>query len=80
MKNLSKNNTDKEVVSKLTDVANEEDKPTKVEDVVTSEDILYSLKPLMDEYFSGTVVLNGKHIAYQTLGGQKYCISVSEVK
>ena len=76
MKNLSKNNTDKEVMSKLT---NAEDK-SKVEKVVTSEDILYSLKPLMDEFFSGTVVLNGKHIAYQTLGGQKYCISVSEVK
>ena len=79
MKNLSKNNTDKEVMSKLTNANNAEDKP-KMEEVVTSEDILYSLKPLMDEYFLGTVVVNGKHIAYQTLGGQKYCISVSEVK
>ena len=79
MKNLSKNNTDKEVMSKLTNANNAEDKP-KMEEVVTSEDILYSLKPLMDEYFLGTAVLNGKHIAYQTLGGQKYCISVSEVK
>lgn len=79
MKNLSKNNTDKEVMSKLTNANNAEDKP-KREEIVTSEDILYSLKPLMDEYFLGTVVVNGKHIAYQTLGGQKYCISVSEVK
>lgn len=79
MKNLSKNNTDKEVMSKLTNAKNAEDK-AKMEEVVTSEDILYSLKPLMDEYFLGTAVLNGKHIAYQTLGGQKYCISVSEVK
>lgn len=79
MKNLSKNNTDKEVMSKLTNANNAEYKPT-VEEVVTSEDILYSLKPLMDEYFSGTVVLNGKHIAYQTFGGQNYCISVSAVK
>lgn len=79
MKNLSKNNTDKEVMSKLTNANNAEDK-AKMEEVVTSEDILYSLKPLMDEYFLGTAVLNGKHIAYQTLGGQKYCISVSEVK
>ena len=79
MKNLSKNNTDKEVMSKLINANNAEDKPT-VEEIVTSEDILYSLKPLMDEFFSGMVVLNGKHIAYQTLGGQKYCISVSEVK
>ena len=79
MKNLSKNNTDKEVMSKLTNANNAEDKP-KMEEVVTSEDILYSLKPLMDEYFLGTVVVNGKHIVYQTLGGQKYCISVSEVK
>ena len=79
MKNLSKNNTDKEVMSKLTNANNAEYKPT-VEEVVTSEDILYSLKPLMDEYFLGTAVLNGKHIAYQILGGQKYCISVSEVK
>lgn len=79
MKNLSKNNTDKEVMSKLTNADNDEDKP-KMEEVLTSEDILYSLKPLMDEYFLGTAVLNGKHIAYQTLGGQKYCISVSEVK
>ena len=79
MKNLSKNNTDKEVMSKLTNANNAEDKP-KMEEVVTSEDILYSLKPLMDEYFLGTVVVNGKHIAYQTLGGQKYYISVSEVK
>lgn len=79
MKNLSKNNTDKEVMSKLTNADGAEDK-SKSGEVVTSEDILYSLKPLMDEYFLGTVVLNGKHIAYQTLGGQKYCISVSEVK
>ena len=79
MKNLSKNSTDKEVMSKLTNANNSEDK-AKMEEVVTSEDILYSLKPLMDEYFLGTVVVNGKHIAYQTLGGQKYCISVSEVK
>lgn len=79
MKNLSKNNADKEVVSKLTNADNAEDKP-KLEEVVTSEDILYSLKPLMDEYFLGIAVINGKHIAYQTLGGQKYCISVSEVK
>ena len=79
MKNLSKNNTDKEVMSKLTNANNAEDKP-KMEEIVTSEDILYSLKPLMDEYFLGTTELNGKHIAYQTLGGQKYCISVSEVK
>lgn len=79
MKNFSKNNSDKEIMSKLTNVDNDEDKP-KMEEVVTSEDILYSLKPLMDEYFLGTAVLNGKHIAYQTLGGQKYCISVSEVK
>lgn len=79
MKNLTKNNTDKEVMSKLTNADNAEDKP-KLEEVVTSEDILYSLKPLMDEYFLGIAVINGKHIAYQTLGGQKYCISVSEVK
>ena len=79
MKNLSKNNSDKEVMSKLTNANNAEDKP-KMGEVVTSEDILYSLKPLMDEYFLGTAVVNGKHIAYQTFGGQKYCISVSEVK
>lgn len=79
MKNLTKNNTDKEVMSKLTNADNAEDKP-KLEEVVTSEDILYSLKPLMDEYFLGIAVINGKHIAYQTLGGQKYCIAVSEVK
>lgn len=79
MKNLSKNNTDKEVMSKLTHADDAEDKPT-MEEVVTSEDILYSLKSLMDEYFLETIVLNGKHIAYQTLGGQKYCITVCEVK
>lgn len=79
MKNLSKNNTDKEVMSRLTNANNAEDKP-KMGEVVTSEDILYSLKPLLDEYFSGTAVLNGKHIAYQTLSGQKFCIAVSEVK
>lgn len=79
MKNLSKNNTDKEVMPKLTNANNAEDK-AYMEEVVTSEDILYSLKPLMDEYFLGIAVINGKHIAYQTLGGQKYCISVSEVK
>lgn len=79
MKNLSKNNTDKEVMSKLTNANNAEYKP-KMEEVVTSKDILYSLKPLMDEYFLGTAVINGKHIAYQTLGGQNYCISVSAVK
>lgn len=79
MKNLSKNNADKEVMSKLTNLDNVEDK-SKLKEMVTSEDILYSLKPLMDEYFLGTTELNGKHIAYQTLGGQKYCISVSEVK
>lgn len=79
MKNLSKNQLNIEVVSKLTDVENADNKSNS-EEVLTSEDILYSLKPLMDEFFSGMVVLNGKHIAYQTLGGQKYFISVSEVK
>lgn len=79
MKNLSKNNADKEVMSKLTYADDAEDK-SKLKEMVTSEDILYSLKPLMDEYFLGTTVLNGKHIAYQTLSGQKYCIAVSEVK
>lgn len=79
MKNLSKNNTHKEVMSKLTNLDNVEDK-SKLKEMVTSEDILYSLKPLMDEYFLGTIELNGKHIAYQTASGQKYCIAVSEVK
>ena len=79
MKNLSKNNADKEVMSKLTHADDAEDK-SKLKEMVTSEDILYSLKPLMDEYFFGTAELNGKHIAYQTLGGQNYCISVSAVK
>lgn len=79
MKNLSKNQLNIEVVPKLTDVENADNKSNS-EEVVTSEDILYSLKPLMDEYFFGTAELNGKHIAYQTLGGQNYCISVSAVK
>ena len=79
MKNLSKNQLNIEVVPKLTDVDNADNKSNS-EEVVTSEDILYSLKPLMDEYFLGTAALNGKHIAYQTLGGQKYYITVCEVK
>lgn len=77
MKNLSKNNTDKEVMSKLTNANNAEYKPT-MKEVVTSEDILYSLKPLMDEYLVGTASCNGQCVMYHATSGQKFIITVTE--
>lgn len=77
MKNLSKNNTDKEVMPKLTNANNAEYKP-KMEEVVTSKDILYSLKPLMDEYLVGTASCNGQCVMYHATSGQKFIITVTE--
>lgn len=77
MKNLSKNNTHKEVMSKLTNLDNVEDK-SKLKEMVTSEDILYSLKPLMDEYLVGAVSCNGQCVMYHATSGQKFIITVTE--
>lgn len=77
MKNLSKNQLCIEVVSKTNDkikagtqaVANER---------VTTEDILYSLKPLLDEYFVGTISCDKTALTYQTTNGQSFRITVTK--
>lgn len=46
---------------------------------VSEEDILYSLKPLIDEYFAGDCTCDGKEIVYVLPGGEKFAIKVKKV-
>ena len=46
---------------------------------VSEEDILYSLKPLIDEYFAGDCTCDGKEITYVLPGGEKFAINVKKV-
>ena len=77
MKNLSKNQLNEEVVSKTNDKIKAESKIV-VNERVTFEDILFSLKPLLDEYFVGTISCDKTAITYQTISGQKFRIAVTK--
>lgn len=75
MKNLSKNQLCTEVVSQTNDKIKEESKIVANERV-TAEDILFSLKPLLDEYFVGTISCDKTALTYQTTSGQRFIITV----
>lgn len=77
MKNLSKNQLCTEVVSQTNDKIKEESKIVANERV-TAEDILYSLKPLLDEYFVGTISCGKTALTYQTTNGQSFRITVTK--
>ncbi len=70
MKNVSKNSTNDEVLLQI--------KPENLH--ILPEDILCSLKPLIDEYFDGDCdSLNGC-LTYTAAGGQQFRISATEIK
>lgn len=73
MKNLSKNQLNDKVVSQTNDKIKE-----AANETVTAEDILFSLKPLLDEYFVGTISCDKTALTYQTVSGQKFRIAVTK--
>lgn len=77
MKNLSKNQLNEEVMSQTNDKIKAESKAVANERV-TAEDILFSLKPLLDEYFVGTISCDKTALTYQTESGQKFKITVTK--
>lgn len=77
MKNLSKNQLNEEVVSQTNDKIKAESKIVANE-MVTTEDILFSLKPLLDEYFAGTIFCDKTALTYQTANGQSFRITVTK--
>ncbi|HIS35502.1 TPA: hypothetical protein IAC10_02570 [Candidatus Scatousia excrementigallinarum] len=77
MKNLSKNQLSREVLSQTNDEIKAESKAVANE-TVTAEDILFSLKPLLDEYFVGTISCDKTALTYQTVSGQKFRIAVTK--
>lgn len=77
MKNLSKNQLCTEVVSQTNDKIKAESKAV-ANDTVTAEDILYSLKPLLDEYFVGTISCGKAALTYQTTNGQSFRVTVTK--
>lgn len=77
MKNLSKNQLNREVVLQTNDKIKAKSKSV-TDERVTTEDILYSLKPLLDEYFVGTISCNKTALTYQTTSGQKFRIVVTK--
>ena len=74
MKNLSKNQLNEEVVSQTNDKIKAESKIVANE-IVAPEDILFSLKPLLDEYFVGTISCDKTALTYQTGNGQSFRIT-----
>lgn len=77
MKNLSKNQLSREVLSQTNDEIKAESKAVANETVI-AEDILFSLKPLLDEYFVGTISCDKTALTYQTASGQKFRIAVTK--
>lgn len=77
MKNLSKNQLNRGIVSQTNDKIKEKSKIGDNEKV-TPEDILFSLKPLLDEYFVGTISCDKTALTYQTASGQKFRIAVTK--
>ena len=77
MKNLSKNQFNTEVVSRTNEEIIDDCKDIANE-MVTAEDILFSLKPLLDEYFVGVATYNDNALTYQTASGLKFRIAVTK--
>lgn len=77
MKKLSKNQFNKGIVSQTNDKIKEKSK-LGANETVTPGDILFSLKPLLDEYFVGIVSCNANLLTYQTVSGQNFRITVME--
>lgn len=77
MKNLSKNQLNRGIVSQTNDKIKEKSK-LGANETVTPEDILFSIKPLLDEYYVGIVSCNANTLTYQTVSGQNFRITVIE--
>ena len=77
MKNLSKNQLCTEVVSQTNDRIKAENKAVANERI-TAEDILFSLKPLLDEYFVGTISCDKTALTSPTTNGQSFRITVTK--
>lgn len=74
MKNLSKNQLNRDVVSqanKIDGIGGKKD----ISKNLTAEDIIYSIYPLLEEYFVGTVSCNDGVLIYTATYGQKFKIT-----
>lgn len=70
MGNVSKNSTNDKVLSQM-----------KYENLhILSEDILFSLQPLIAEYFDGDCECFDDSITYTAANGQKFRILSAEIK
>lgn len=70
MENVSKNSTNDKVLSQM-----------KYENLhILPEDILFSLQPLIAEYFDGDCQCSSDSITYSVANGQKFRIIVAEIK
>ena len=78
MKKLSKNQLNKGIVSQTNDKIKEMSK-LGANEIVTAEDILVSLKPLLDEYFVGAISFDGKKLIYETGHGQTFRLLVQKI-
>lgn len=53
---------------------------TKTQEIKVSEDdIIASLKPLVDEFFCGKITAEDNKIIYTSESGQAFCITVSQI-
>ena len=70
MENVSKNFTKDKVLSQM-----------KLENLhISPEDIMFSLQPLIAEYFDGYCECSGDYITYTAANGQKFRILTAEIK
>lgn len=70
MENVSKNSTNDKVLSQM-----------KSENLhISPEDILFSLQPLIAEYFNGNCQCSSDSITYTAANGQKFRIVAAEIK
>ena len=70
MENVSKNSTSDKVLSQM-----------KSENLhISPEDILFSLQPLIAEYFDGSCKCSRDGITYTAANGQKFRIVAAEIK
>lgn len=78
MKKLSENQRNKGIVAQTNDKIKEVGK-LGANEMVTAEDILVSLKPLLDEYFVGAISFDGKKLIYETGHGQTFHLLVQKI-
>lgn len=70
MENVSKNSTNDKVLLQM-----------KLENLHSSpDDILFSIQPLITEYFDGDCECSGDYITYTAANGQKFHIVAAEIK